>query len=128
MTLLRVLPVIVFTLFIAWVISQANTNSDNIIFQLVGSLRYGDKLSHFTLYGLLSVLAVVASNYHQIKIYSYYLPTAAIIVLLLAIIEEITQLFIINRTFDLIDVLADIMGIMFFMLLLKKYKRKSFTE
>jgi hypothetical protein len=120
--IIRITPALIFVCFISWVIFQANVGSSNIIFELVNFIPYGDKVSHFILYGTLSVLTVIALNYRCVKVNHYSLPVGAILVLLIAIGEEITQLFISNRTFELADICADIAGIVVFLYWFNKRK------
>ena len=122
MKILRILPALVLFSFIGWVIVQANNSSSNIFFELVHFIPYGDKLGHFILYGALSLLTVFAFNYKYVLIKDYRIPLGAIIVLLLAIAEEVTQLFLSKRTFDMVDISADIAGIFIFMLVFNKFK------
>jgi VanZ family protein len=51
-------------------------------------------------------------------------PIGAVIVLVFALIEELSQLFFMHRTFDLIDVAADLIGITLSVIILKKYQLK----
>ncbi|NQZ22539.1 MAG: VanZ family protein [Colwellia sp.] len=122
MKILRILPALLLFSFIGWVIVQANKGSNNIFFELVRFIPYGDKLGHFILFGTLSLLTVIAFNYKYVLVYDYRLPIGAIIVFLLAIAEEMTQLFLSNRSFDMADISADIAGIFIFMLVFNKFR------
>jgi VanZ family protein len=121
--IIRVTPALLLTSFISWIIFQANTGRNNIIFELVNVIPYGDKISHFILYGTLSLLTVIALNYRCIKIKRLSIPLGAIVVLFVAILEEITQLFVSNRTFEIADISADIAGIFVFIYLFNKLKK-----
>jgi len=120
----RVMPALVFFSFIIWVIIQANLGNNNIFFELIDSIPFGDKLGHFVLYGSLSIFTVIALNYHCVLIKERHIPSGAILVLVLAILEEATQLFLANRTFDMIDISADIVGIFVFTYLFLMGKKR----
>jgi VanZ family protein len=53
---------------------------------------------------------------------SYRVPIGAILVLVIAIVEEVSQIFLSNRTFDMIDISADIAGIIAFIWVFNKLK------
>ncbi|WP_462157806.1 VanZ family protein [Pseudoalteromonas sp. GB56] len=98
--------------FLLWIIYLANTSQSSVFFDLVKVLPYGDKIGHFVLFGTLTVLASIAlkAKYLLIakKIKLYW---GALAVFAFALGEEISQAFVATRTFDLIDLSADILGI-----------------
>lgn len=120
--MLRILPALLLLLFIVWNIVAANNGDNNIFFELVRSLPYGDKLGHLVLYGTLSQLTVIALNYRCLIVKGYPLPLGALLVLCLAVTEEMSQLFLANRTFDFADISADIAGIILFTMMFNKRK------
>ncbi|ABV34778.1 conserved hypothetical protein [Shewanella sediminis HAW-EB3] len=105
---------LVFFAFILWVIYLANTGSTSVFFELVGVLPYGDKLGHFCLFGMLTFLFNLASRCKSFPIgrFRLYYGTAVVTIFVLA--EEISQGFIPSRTFDLMDLTADALGILSF--------------
>ena len=119
---------VVFFCFILWVIYLANTGQNNMFFQLVASIPYGDKLGHFCLFGLLTLATNIAFKFKSFKVYSKELFLGTAFVFTFVVIEECSQYFIPNRTFDLIDLSADFIGILFFNVVtsyLKKYTLNS---
>ncbi|WP_281560306.1 VanZ family protein [Thalassomonas sp. RHCl1] len=120
--MLRIIPALLLLLFITWNIIAANNGNSNIFFELVRSLPYGDKVGHLVLYGTLSQLTVIAFNYKCLMVKGYHLPLGALLVLSLAAIEEMSQLFLANRTFDFADISADIAGIILFTVLFNRQK------
>ncbi|WDD99404.1 VanZ family protein [Thalassomonas actiniarum] len=122
--MLRIIPALLFLLFISWNIFAANKGDNNIFFELVRSLPYGDKLGHLVLYGTLSQLTVIAFNHKCLMVKGYPLPLGALLVLSLALIEEMSQLFLVNRTFDFADISADIAGIIIFTMMFNKRKAR----
>ncbi|ACJ29832.1 Conserved hypothetical protein [Shewanella piezotolerans WP3] len=97
--------------FILWIIYQANTGNQNLLFKMVGNIPFGDKLGHLVLFGALTLIVVVASQFKYFSLSGYNYYYGAVAVTLFVIIEELSQAFIPSRTFDLCDLLADMLGI-----------------
>lgn len=93
---------------------MADSGTENILFDLIKSVPQGDKLAHLGLYGLLTVLLNVALNFRALTIKTYPLQWGAVLVLTFALLEEMSQYFFPNRTLDMIDVIADVIGIVLF--------------
>jgi VanZ family protein len=128
-TLRRLIPLcaVGFFCFLIWVIYLANTGKSSIFFQLIASIPYGDKLGHFSLFGLLTLVTNFAFKLKSYKVYSMELYFGTVLVAIFVTIEECSQYFIPNRTFDLFDLLADFIGIVFFNFItiyLRKYRGK----
>lgn len=105
------IPAFLFTIFIAWVITQANLGSKSTLIAFAGSLPYGDKIGHLVLFGILSALMIVAFQFKTLSYKKLKVPIGAIIVFSFAMLEEFSQLFFVNRNFDLLDLFADAFGI-----------------
>lgn len=101
----------VFFSFILWIIYLANTGNQNLLFEMVGNIPFGDKLGHLMLFGALTLLVVVASQYRCISIGRINCYYGALAVTLFVIIEEFSQAFIPTRTFDIGNLFADAVGI-----------------
>ena len=115
---------IAFFSFIVWIIYLANTGQNSIFFEFVDILPYGDKLGHFFLFGFLSLAANFAFKLKTFSLFSRDIYIGSIIVFSFALIEELSQYFFPNRTLDIIDLIADILGILMFTLLTKLLKKK----
>ncbi|MFK8061111.1 MAG: VanZ family protein [Polaribacter sp.] len=102
---------ILFFVFIIWIIYLANTGKNSLFFDFTKSFPYSDKLGHFLLFGCLTLLGIIALNFRGFKIgkKSIYYSTA--FVFTFVVLEECSQYFIASRTFDLVDLSADILGI-----------------
>lgn len=100
-----------FFAFIVWIIYLANTGAESIFFDFVRSIPYGDKIGHVGLIGTLTLLAVVALKFKSIKVRSVAIYYGVALVFAFVLIEELSQLFIPSRTFDLVDMTANIVGI-----------------
>lgn len=118
----RLAPALLLFAFICWITLQANNGNNNIFFDLVSLIPYGDKLGHFMLYGTLSLLAVIAVTDKYLLVNKFRIPVGAIVVLLIVIGEEGSQLFLSHRTFDLLDISADIAGVFIFLWAFNKLK------
>ena len=108
------LGAVAFFCFILWVIYLANTGQNSVFFQLVAGIPYGDKLGHFCLFGLLTLASNLAFRFKSFSLYSMEVFLGTILVFSFVVIEEFSQYFIPNRSFDLIDLSADFIGIAFF--------------
>jgi len=100
--------------FILWIIYLANTGQPSVFFKLIASIPYGDKLGHFCLFGLLTLAANFTCKLKSFKILSMKVYLGSILVLMFVVFEEFSQFYITNRTFDIIDLSADFIGIVFF--------------
>ena len=102
---------LVFFVFILWIIFLANTNSSSIFFDVVRSIPYGDKIGHVGLFGVLTLLAIIGLKFRTFAVSSLnvYHGSSAVIVFVIA--EELSQVFLPSRTFDLADLAANMLGI-----------------
>jgi VanZ family protein len=103
---------ITFIGFVVWVLARADANQPTIFQTFAASLPYGDKIGHFCLFASFSLLLNFVLKLKRITFanISFYMGSTS--VLSFAIIEEFSQLmFAPQRTFDLIDLVADICGI-----------------
>jgi len=106
----RVLLPLSFFIFIGFIIYLADSADHNFAFRLIGHIPYGDKVMHMVLYGFMALFLNYGLNYKSFK----SLQIGAIIVLIFATLEEISQYWIPSRTFDLGDLLADFIGVVLF--------------
>ena len=103
-----------FFLFLLWIIYLANTGGSSIFFDLIRNLPFGDKIGHFGLFGvstLLFNLATRCKTFNAVGINVYW---GTIGVTIFVLIEELSQGFIDSRTLDIYDLLADFVGIFTF--------------
>ncbi len=101
------------------------------LFRPVRRIPYGDKISHFILMGLLSFAVNLLFQGGQFRWGRLQLLKGSLIVAIVVTLEEISQLFIQYRTFDLVDLAFDYAGIFLFgqlaYYLIKRRARKSGT-
>jgi len=103
-----------FFIFIIFIIYLADTAEHNFAFRLIGNIPYGDKLMHGLLYGVMALLLNYGLTFKSYKLLGFQLQVGAIIVLVFATLEEISQYWLPSRTFDLVDLLADFVGVILF--------------
>lgn len=107
---------VAFIMFITWIIYLANTAQNSIFFELVASIPYGDKLGHFCLFGLLTLVVNFAFKLKSYTLISFNIYVGSTVVLFFVLLEELSQYFIPSRTLDITDLLADVVGIITFSL------------
>jgi VanZ family protein len=105
--------------FITWIIYLANTAQNSIFIDFVGSINHGDKLGHFCLFGLLTLGANFAFKLKAYTLNSFNIYVGSAVVFLFALLEELSQYFIPNRSLEAMDLLAGVLGIITFSLVTK---------
>lgn len=103
---------VAFFMFMVWIIYLANTGGSSIFFDLVRAIPYGDKLGHFCLFGFLTLVVVVALRFRAITVGRFRIYYGVIVVAVFALGEELSQALLASRTFDLLDLTADTLGIL----------------
>ena len=83
-------------------------------FAFVGLLPFGDKIGHFCLMGMFSLVVNLALSATTIGIWKLRYLLGSLIVLTIVTIEEFSQIFVRGRGFDSGDLLADAAGIFIF--------------
>jgi polysaccharide biosynthesis protein VpsQ len=111
MHLNRWLPFSLFLLFVASIIVGSDLGRLRSITQWVGSFPFGDKCGHLVLIGTLTFLLNYALNGRMVKIGRLKVLLGCSIVAVAMTIEEISQIWMPLRTFDLIDLSANYLGI-----------------
>lgn len=100
-----------FVLFIVFIIYRANTAALPFFLNLVYVIPFGDKVGHFVLMGILSFLVNLTLQGARLSLFSREVLLGSLIVTIFVVLEELTQIFIPSRTFSLIDLLFDFLGI-----------------
>jgi len=116
---LAILLALSFLFYIFWVIYRADIGQPTSIHVFITSVPYGDKVGHFFIFGLLALLGNLALKLRQITIGSLRIYVASVLVFTFAIVEELSQAFFPDRTLDLVDAIAGILGILVLSLLSK---------
>lgn len=106
-----------FLIFMLWVIYQADSGEPTVFHRLIKDIPFGDKIGHFFLFGMLALLSDMALNLRVIGKGTLSIRLGSLLVFTFASIEEVSQMFFPQRTFDVLDLLASVFGIMVFGLL-----------
>ncbi len=108
---MRWLPAFAFFSFLLWVIVAADSGAPNYFLQQAGSLPYGDKIGHVLLFGALALLLNFATKARQVALGPVRLYLGVVLTLGFALLEEGSQLLFPSRSFELLDILADLLGV-----------------
>lgn len=100
-----------FFAFILWVIYVANSSAHNALLDWVRLTPYGDKMGHAGLFGMLTLLAITASGFRSLAFGNFRIYHGASWVVVFVVLEELSQIYIPSRTFDLNDLGADAVGV-----------------
>jgi VanZ family protein len=105
---------ILFTLFLILIIILADTGHLGLL-AILYHIPFADKAGHFILYGILALLinltlfrAIPLQNRKWVAVQS------GVILAILIGLEELSQRSFSNRTFDLLDLSASYLGLIFF--------------
>lgn len=103
-----------FGLFIAGIIVLADLGMLGVL-KFVNRIPFGDRIGHFVLYGILTLLIDLAllRTPHGLNPNLIVLRVALILALVIGL-EEFSQRFFPNRSFDLLDLAFSYLGVIFF--------------
>lgn len=104
---------------LGYVIWSATTEHPSIFFRIINQVPYGDKLSHFFLVGLLTLLINLSFQNKKISIRSRKWLLGSVLVLIVVTLEELSQALIPSRNMDPLDLVANFIGVFVFGLLAK---------
>ena len=104
---------VVYVLILAGIIFFANSNRTNY-FGFLRYIPYGDKIGHFCLMGILSLLVNLALKTRTIQVWKLNYLLGSLIVAAVVAAEEFSQKFVGGRTFDAGDLMFDFAGIFLF--------------
>jgi VanZ family protein len=108
---LRWLPFVAFTAFVACVIAWADTGTMPRTFAWIGRQPFGDKVAHFVLIGTVAFLLDHALAGRRVTIGRWRVRLALLLVAVVMTMEELSQLWILGRDFELGDLAANYAGI-----------------
>jgi VanZ family protein len=97
--------------FLAALIALADSGHGQQFFLPARKVPLGDRVGHFLLFGPLSFLVNLIQRAAEIHLCKINFLKGNAIVMGLATVEELSQLFFRSRTFDLADLTADLLGI-----------------
>ena len=105
---------IAFVILLIGIIVIANVGLGPRMFAFLEYIPGGDKTGHFFLIGILSLFVNLSMGAKTTTYKSIPLLKGSLIVTILVIIEELSQLLLKYRGFDLLDLTADAAGILVF--------------
>jgi hypothetical protein len=119
---------VLFTLFIVLIIILADTGHLGMLAVLY-HIPFADKAGHFILYGILALL-INLTLFRTVPLQrrKWVAMISGVILALLIGVEELSQRSFSNRTFDLIDLSASYLGLMFFSWLAVRLVQKENIE
>ena len=121
-----------YILVVAAIVVVADSRAWHGVLRPVREVPYGDKAGHFVLMGLLSLLVNLCLSCRSIRFAGVRVLAGSLIVLLVVVVEEFSQLFLRYRSFDAVDLVFDVAGIFLFgrlaCLLLRARQRRAFSR
>lgn len=98
--------------FVLCVLWAMDSGRGQIVQAFVDTHAYSDKLAHCVLMGILCLLLNVALSAPTVRILNRPVLKGSLWLGAIIVLEELSQLYVPHRTFDLLDLLADGIGIL----------------
>jgi len=117
---MRYVPSALFFGFICFIIVLADTDHKLQVMKYFEKVPYADKAGHFLLFGVLAGLLNFSLGFRRMTIASRPINLAAVLVLSFALLEEFSQLAFESRSFDLLDIVSDFLGVWVFIAISSK--------
>ncbi len=105
---------VIYIFILAGIVVLADAGQAQYFFTFIRSLPLGDKIGHFCLMGMFSLLVNLALNAKTFRFWKLNFLLGSLIVLTLVTAEEFSQIFIRGRNFDSVDLIFDYAGIFIF--------------
>lgn len=122
------ITITVYFFLLAMIVYAANQGTLPKYLSFYREIPGGDALGHFILMGIFSFLATIISLKQRLTLARILIPVGPVLVFLIVLAEEISQIFIATRTFSLIDLAADLLGIITFAWLGLRFNKRSSVE
>jgi VanZ family protein len=103
-----------YILVLAGIVVLADVKETQYLFRPVRRLPYGDKIGHFLLMGMFSLVVNLVLKARTVRVWKLSYLLGSLIVLVVVTTEEFSQIFVRGRSFDLTDLAADWTGIIVF--------------
>ena len=100
-----------FVFFLVGLVVLADSGHGSLLFRVAGIIPFGDKVGHMMLFGILSFLVNLLLRGAELRVFAWRMLKGSAVILPIVTLEECSQVFFRSRTFDLIDLTADIVGI-----------------
>ncbi len=102
---------VAFCFCFGYIIYSANTSKDFFVFTFIDKFPHSDKAGHFILMLIFSFLLNSSLKNRRLKILKPKILLGSLIVFSIITIEEFSQLNLDNRSFDLLDLACNYLGI-----------------
>ncbi len=119
---------LIYVFILAGIVVLADVRQTQYLFTFIRSLPLGDKIGHFCLMGMFSLLVNLAFNAKTFRFRKLNYLLGSLIVLTVVTAEEFSQFFILGRTFDAGDLVFDYAGIFIFGETARFIRRKVTTD
>lgn len=118
---------VLYFILLAGIVFLADNHQYHTLFNGIRGIPGGDKLGHFLLIGLLSFLLNASLSCRTVRVFAVRVLLGSVIACAAVTLEELSQLFVRYRTFDLTDLFFDYAGIWTFgkLALYLEMRRKS---
>ncbi len=116
---------ILFLIFFIYIIYSANQGNIPFFIRQLYMFPGGDKIGHFILLGIFSFFANQLLYPRHLLVFGKSFFIGSLIVMILISVEEVSQIFISNRAFDLIDLSFSYLGIIAGDICVRYLKRKQ---
>lgn len=103
-----------FASFLVALVVLADSGQGRHLFALAGQIPAGDKLGHFALFGTLSFLVNLIGRAGTTRLFGLQTLKGSAAIMALVTLEECSQVLFRSRTFDLLDLASDALGIWLF--------------
>lgn len=100
-----------FFIFLLFVAYWADTGTMPQFLRVVSAFPNGDRVGHIVLYGALAYLVSYAFPFKRVRFWRWNVRLGVVVAVAFAVLEEFSQLFIPERTADLVDLAAGMLGI-----------------
>ncbi len=104
----------IYIFVLAGIIVLVDVRETQFLFRVVRKFPLGDKIGHFCLMGMFSLVVNLILSARTIRVWKLNYLLGSLIVLVIVTIEEISQIFIRGRTFDAGDLVAGAAGVIIF--------------
>ena len=104
----------IYIIFIAVIIALSDIKETQYLFREIRKYPFADKVGHFLSLGSLAFALNALLNFRQLRVWKLCFLSGSLLSFILITVEETSQFFIPNRTFDWTDLLASYFGILLF--------------
>jgi len=105
---------VIYIFILAGIIVLADVRQTQFLFNFIRRLPFGDKIGHFFLMGIFSLLVNLALSAKTIRLWKFEYLLGSLIVSAIITVEEFSQIFVRGRTFDAGDLIVDFAGVFIF--------------